>query len=118
MSSHIPMRHYLRTLHPILLPNAVLFAAFVALLVNSRDGETRVMLVQMATGQAVLVSVYLLLRQAVGILIMGAQGFDKLRDQVNRLNAIHEREIEQYERHRRDGPETPGPAPRMPDFTP
>jgi hypothetical protein len=112
------MRHHLRTLHPILLPGAILFASFLGLLLTSREGEVRIMLVLMATGIAVLVAVWLILRQYLDTLIMGAQGYGELREWVLRLNAIHDAEIERYERRRRGGPDTPGPPPEEPHFNP
>jgi hypothetical protein len=78
------LRHHLLTLHPVLAPAAVLFLAFLGLLSVSRDGDARPMLIQMATGEAILVSVWLLLRQYVGTLIMASQGFDKRFDQLER----------------------------------
>ena len=71
------LKHHLRTLHPILLPAGILFAAFVALLATTKESETRIMLVQMSTSFAVLVSVWLLLRQYIDTLIMGSKGFEE-----------------------------------------
>ena len=103
------LRHHLRTLHPVLLPAAILFASFLALLAVSQDQDTRPMLVMMATSIAILVSVWLLLRQYLDTLTIGAQGFDGVRRDVDRLNWIHRREIADYERLRIAGPDTPAP---------
>lgn len=103
-------RHHLRTLHPVLLPSSVLFLAFVAMLAVAQESEQRVMLIQMATGLAILVSVWLLLRQYIETLTIGAQGFDRVKDRVDRLEAMHADEIARWERRRARGPETPMPV--------
>lgn len=103
-------RHHLRTLHPVLIPSGVLFAAFLAMLSVAEGPDTRSMLIQMATGIAVLVSVWLLLRQYLDTLIMGAQGFDQAMARVARLESIHADEIARWERRRAGGPDTPMPV--------
>jgi hypothetical protein len=108
------MKHHLRTLHPVLVPAGGLFAAFVVMLSVAQDGDQRVLFIQMASGIAILVSVWLLLRQYLDTLIIGAQGFDGTRRDVDRLNWIHRREIAEYERMRIAGPPTPGPEGHTP----
>lgn len=93
----------------MLLPAGVLFGAFLAMLSVAQEGDHRSMLIMMATGLAILVCVWLVQRQYLGILIMGAQGFDSLRDRVARLDWIHRREIVEYERTRIGGPDTDPP---------
>lgn len=108
------IKHQLRTLHPILLPASVLFAFFAILLAASHDGNQQAMLIMMATGLAVLVSVWLVNRQFLGVLIMGAQGFEQTQRDVARLNWIHRREIAAYERARIGGPDTGPPSDEAP----
>jgi hypothetical protein len=105
------MKHHLRALHPILLPAGTLFLSFVALLSVTHEGDQRPMLIMMAVGLAMLVSVWLLLRQYLDTLIIGAQGFDGTRRDVDRLNWIHRKEIAEYERIRIAGPDTPMGSP-------
>ena len=90
-------RHHLRTLHPVLVPAGVLFSSFLSLLAVTEAQDARSMLIQMATGLAVLVSVWLLLRQYLDTLIMGAQGFDRVTTRVDRLEAMHAHEIARWE---------------------
>lgn len=103
------LRHHLLSLHPILLPAGLLFASFVALLSVSHDADTRPLLILMATCIALLTSVWLLLRQYLSTLIIGAQGFDAVQARVARLEAIHADEIARWERRRARGPDTPMP---------
>lgn len=106
----IRLRHQLLTLHPILFPAALLFGAFVALLAVSHDQDTRPMLILMATSVAVLTCVFLLLRQYLTTLLIGAQGYDHVQSRVARLEALHADEIARWERRRAGGPDTPMPV--------
>jgi hypothetical protein len=114
-------RHHLKTLHPILLPAGLLFAASVALLATTKEAEARIMLVQMSTSFAVLVSVWLLLRQYIDTLIMASKGFDEKfgrleRDisEVRQLPAIQRA----LARQRAGGPEDTQPPVQAPKFNP
>lgn len=114
------LRHHLRTLHPILLPAGILFTAFVALLATTRESETRIMLVQMSTSFAVLVSVWLLLRQYIDTLIMGSKGFEEKFGKLER-DISEVREIPAIARalaKAKYGTPDTQPTPQPPTFNP
>jgi hypothetical protein len=130
------MRRRRRDLHTVLVPAGVLFVAFVALLLTSRETDQRIMLVQMATGTAVLASAWLLLESRLDRISMAAEGFEgnveKLRGEIRKVSErledverippirkLLEAQAAQRERERIGGLDTPQPGdPMMPEFPP
>jgi len=130
----VKRRH--RDLHTVLVPAGVLFVAFIALLMTSHESDQRIMLVQMATGTAVLAAAWLLLDSKLDRITMAAEGFDgnvkrleqhisdvdvrlKAVEQIPPIRKIIEAQAAQRERERIGGLDTPGPDdPQMPVFNP
>jgi hypothetical protein len=95
------------THHPIIFPMGLLTTLWTPLIVIAPEDAKWMVGAFAANGVITVAAAWLLLRQYIGTLVVGAQGFDQLQAQVQRLNRIHRKEITDYERKKIGGPDTP-----------
>jgi hypothetical protein len=128
------MRHHLLTLHPIFIPGTFLLASYWLIWGVTPHSAEGLVAALMVTGGATVLAVWLLLRQFLATLIIGAQGYEegkkaqdyKLEEirrdmsEVRRIPAIRRAIMLQRELESRAeiGGEPTPTAEKMPEFKP
>lgn len=88
------VKHHLMSHHPLLLPLGMLTASWTPIAVAAPADAKWIVLAFAANGVITVLAAWLLLRQYVGTLLVGAQGYDRRTQLIDDLKALHERELD------------------------